>query len=1095
MKKHFQILCLSLLFLGVLPAQVIGQSLQTKLGAHKCVTDGYHNLQMENDGRYKEKVLENEAYILNANAQRNPSSRNSNTYTIPVVVHVLHRGNLQVSQNLMSDSDIENAIQRLNDDFKGLATPTFGITDDTPPAIDTGIEFCLASEDPSGNPSTGITRTDASSVPDFSDLGISFENLTPGADANVVKDLSRWPTSDYLNIWLTFEVNDGNIGGYAQFPNGGDYDGVTISYFFFEGSVLTHEVGHWLNLLHVFEGDANGTQCPENTDCTTQGDRVCDTPPFRRVECITATCSSEPEVYNSSYSFMGYCESIISRFTQGQTDRMIATLDGPIRSTLAMSSGCSGTINPPVDNDNDGFIASEDCDDNDPSIPTVAGTLCNDGNNNTDNDVIQSDGCSCTGTPISNVCNVSVSSSNGSVTITGMTSNSNSKIFDSNIISVWQCNPWTGSPCSASENVTGLNVGETYYVSVESDVCQEWIPVVVEGGGSSGISIVCPSDITLAPVPGNLVTLNWPIPTANTDCNTGGLNLTQISGPPLGTQFLANNSTYTIVYEATDNCGNTTTCSFTVTEQVFNSTIEFSFCPADINVVATSADGAIVTWPTPTVSTNCSGGGSISQSTGLTSGSLFPIGTTEVVFQGFANGCNATTACVFNITVTEQNNTTCNVSVSSSNGSVTITGMTSNSNSKIFDSNIISVWQCNPWTGSPCSASETITGLNVGETYYVSVESDVCQEWIPVVVEGGGSSGISIVCPSDITLAPVPGNLVTLTWPIPTANTDCNTGGLDLTQISGPPIGTQFLADNSTYTIVYEATDNCGNTSTCSFTVTEQVFNSTIEFTFCPADINIVATSADGAIVTWPTPTVSTNCTGGGSISQSTGLASGSLFPVGTTEVVFQGFANGCNANTACVFNVTVTEQNNTTCNVSVSSSNGAVTITGMTSNSNTKIFDSNIISVWKCNPWTGSPCSNSETIEGLNVGETYYVSVVSDVCQEWIPVVVEDGSNFRYSNEVVINQGDQRKMVLNKLYPLPAEDYIILDISSEEVVEFEAIVYDARGSLVDQKIIHLTNGTNLIEWDISQLPSGFYQILINSGRRHEPIRFLKQRL
>ncbi len=1089
MKNIFGTLSFFLLISIYLPANLNGQSSTENAIELNCVTHEFHSQQHQNNPEYRESILENESYILRNSERQSFLSRNNNTtYTIPVVVHLFHRGNLEVSQNLMPDSKIEDAIQNLNNDFKGLAIPTFGITGDTPQALDMDIEFCLATEDPAGNPTTGITRTDASAIPDFVELGISYENITPGADANLVRDLSRWPTSDYLNIWLTYEVNDGNIGGYAQFPNGGEYDGVTISYFFVEGTVLTHEVGHWLNLLHVFAGDANGSQCPENSDCTTQGDKVCDTPPFRRVECMTATCSNAPEVYNSSYNFMGYCSLLNTRFTQGQKDRMIATLNGPIRSPLLSSSGCSGSINPStVDNDNDGVIYDEDCDDNDPNIPTVAGTPCNDENSNTSDDVILADGCTCLGTTVTN-CNISVSSANGAIIITGMSNNSNTKVFDSNIISIWQCNPWTGSPCSNSETITGLNIGETYFVSVESDQCQEWIQILVEGGVNSSISINCPSDLTLSANSDNLLILDWVIPSAISNCPTGGLSSTQISGPTPGTQVIANNRTYTVVYEFTDDCGNSNTCSFKVIEQAFNPSIDFISCPDDISIEATSDNGAIVGWAAPIASTNCSGGVSINQSAGHPNGALFPIGNTEIVFQGLADSCNASTSCVFNVTVTEPNNSVCDVSVSSVNGLIIINGMTSNSNTKVFNSNIVSVWKCNPWTGAPCSDYETISGLNVGETYYISVESDLCQEWIPIVVEGAGNNGIIVNCPSDITLTANDNNLVTMNWEVPEATTGCSSGDLVITQVSGPLLGTELLANNTNDTIGYEFSDNCNNSTSCSFSVTLQAFQPTIDFSFCPVDIIIEATSLNGAIADWSIPTITTNCSGGGNVIQTTGPANGSLFPIGTTEVRYQGSANTCNITKNCIFTVTVIEPNTGTCNVTVNSSNNSVVITGMTSDSNTKLFNSDIVPVWKCNPWTGSPCSNSEIISGLNVGETYFLSVVSDVCQEWIPVVIED-SNFRYI------QNQNRRIVVNNVFPLPAEDYIIIDLSSKETIELEAKAYDARGTLVDWKTVNLIDGQNLVKWDISRLPSGFYQILLDVENHHEPIRFLKQRL
>ncbi len=81
---------------------------------------------------------------------------------------------------------------------------------------------------------------------------------------------------------------------------------------------------------------------------------------------------------------------------------------------LVISSG------PCIDNDDDGICASEDCDDNDPNFPTTPGTACNDNNPDTDNDQIQSDGCTCAGTtaPPTNGC-PTYTVSNGMITVTG----------------------------------------------------------------------------------------------------------------------------------------------------------------------------------------------------------------------------------------------------------------------------------------------------------------------------------------------------------------------------------------------------------------------------------------------------------------------------------------------------------------------------------------------------------------------------------------------------------------------------------------------------------------------------------------------------
>lgn len=72
---------------------------------------------------------------------------------------------------------------------------------------------------------------------------------------------------------------------------------------------------------------------------------------------------------------------------------------------LADGCSCAGTFACPIDVDNDGVCAADDCDDNDPNIPTTPGTSCDDGDANTNNDIILADGCTCAGTPCTDADN------------------------------------------------------------------------------------------------------------------------------------------------------------------------------------------------------------------------------------------------------------------------------------------------------------------------------------------------------------------------------------------------------------------------------------------------------------------------------------------------------------------------------------------------------------------------------------------------------------------------------------------------------------------------------------------------------------------
>ena len=93
---------------------------------------------------------------------------------------------------------------------------------------------------------------------------------------------------------------------------------------------------------------------------------------------------------------------------------------------LANGCDCAGTnvTTDPVDNDNDGVIAGEDCDDNDPSVPATPGAACDDANADTENDVVTADGCGCAGTPVvttgPDCADISIVAGNGSFTVNGL---------------------------------------------------------------------------------------------------------------------------------------------------------------------------------------------------------------------------------------------------------------------------------------------------------------------------------------------------------------------------------------------------------------------------------------------------------------------------------------------------------------------------------------------------------------------------------------------------------------------------------------------------------------------------------------------------
>ncbi|MCE3296521.1 MAG: hypothetical protein K0R65_2235 [Crocinitomicaceae bacterium] len=290
---------------------------------------------------------------------------NKTTYTIPVVVHVIHTGQaVGVGANI-SDAQIQSAIDNLNAAYSNTDA-TF--TDYT--GSNTNIQFCLAQRDASGNPTTGIVRVNGSAVTQYSTKGICDAGGGTGTDNEVaVKALSKWDNTKYYNFWIVTEINDNNAGagtqGYAYFPGAGSsLDGAVMMYNAFgydPGQLLgynlktytdmnvtaVHEVGHALNLYHTFQGDGTGSTCPTDALCGTSGDCVADTPRHKRstsscvADATVNACQGGTTAADYQHNFMDYSsDDCQTRFTPGQITRMNAVMTGS-RASLNASDGCN----------------------------------------------------------------------------------------------------------------------------------------------------------------------------------------------------------------------------------------------------------------------------------------------------------------------------------------------------------------------------------------------------------------------------------------------------------------------------------------------------------------------------------------------------------------------------------------------------------------------------------------------------------------------------------------------------------------------------------------------------------------------------------
>ena len=251
-------------------------------------------------------------------------------YKITCVVHVVY--NPASSAEKISESQVRSQIAVLNRDFRAT-NPDKSKT----PAVfsslvaDPMIEFALATTDPKGQATNGITYTETTQTA-FGDQGNPVKFKASGGAA-------AWNPKKYLNIWVC-TLSDGLLG-YAQFPGGPvKSDGVVILNTAFGtngsatapfnlGRTTTHEVGHYFNLRHIW-GDT--------PDCS-GSDLVDDTPNaedanFGKPIYPLVSCSNGP----NGDMFMNYMDYVdddsMFMFTPGQVARMHATLDGPRKSLL-----------------------------------------------------------------------------------------------------------------------------------------------------------------------------------------------------------------------------------------------------------------------------------------------------------------------------------------------------------------------------------------------------------------------------------------------------------------------------------------------------------------------------------------------------------------------------------------------------------------------------------------------------------------------------------------------------------------------------------------------------------------------------------------
>ena len=347
------------------------------IAQRNCGTMDLLEQQLQEAPERKAQMEAMEEFIQNYTPS---SARNADLYTIPVVVHVVYRNGVQN----ISDDQILSQIDILNEDFRRLNADADDIW---PQAADSEIEFCLASIDPEGNPTNGITRTSTT---------VNSFNLSDAVKFTSQGGRDAWPAGDYMNFWVCNLA--GGLLGYAQFPGGnlatdgivcdfnyvGNIGTATMPYHL--GRTATHEVGHWLGLRHIWGDGGCGVD-----------DGVTDTP---RSDASNGGCNIGHVSCGTTdmvQNYMDYTnDACMNLFTEGQKTRMRAFFaPGGFRESLLNSTACilaDPTCDDGIQNgdETDVDCGGPDC----PACPT-----CDDGIQNGDETGIDCGGPDCPDCP------------------------------------------------------------------------------------------------------------------------------------------------------------------------------------------------------------------------------------------------------------------------------------------------------------------------------------------------------------------------------------------------------------------------------------------------------------------------------------------------------------------------------------------------------------------------------------------------------------------------------------------------------------------------------------------------------------------------
>ncbi len=373
-------------------------------------------------------------------------------------------------------------------------------------------------------------------------------------------------------------------------------------------------------------------------------------------------------------------------------------------------------------------------------------------------------------------------------------------------------------------------------------------------------SIYCPADITLCPgvAFGPSITGEATANSGGPDC---GLPMVSYSDAIISTGPCSGGKVVERTWTATDMDNNSLSSSCTQTITLADEDApEIWDCPADIYMSTSSNDCTkSITWVEPIFTDDCS---IVTLSSTHEPGDIFQVGTTTVSYSG-TDACGNEAICTFDVILTcdavgctQPPNLVCPSNAylcTSSNYGPSITGYATATPSSddcwppLLDFNDMIV------STGPCAGAKEIIRT---WTATDPDDYDLVSTCTQLITLGDALAPEIWECPYDITVS---GSNTPVSWVAPSATDECGIDSFTSTHQSGSvfPVGTT--------TVTYTATDDCGNVTVCSFTVTVEGNNNTFE---CPEDITVDCGPNGGAYVTWDEPVFESDCNdcGGGYI-------------------------------------------------------------------------------------------------------------------------------------------------------------------------------------------------------------------------------------